>query len=140
MRFLAIILACAALAGTPAPAFAKDSLVPQIQAGKDIVIKSVRVVIPSVSNQAGGGPNANWYIIKFAFTNTTAYDFVPQFNKFMFQTPDDVVTAVWTGSPDLIGIENPHQNDLLKVGETYEYTLAFLLNQQIAGYLFYNPV
>lgn len=104
------------------------------------MIKSVRIIVPSTSTIPGGGPNANWYVINFTFTNTTPFDFIPQLNKFMFQTPDTVVQGTGAmGTPDLIGMENPHANDVLKAGASFDYTIAFLLNSQTAGYVFYNP-
>ncbi len=138
MRWIAMFLASILMFASPSAAPAKDTLSAQIRAGKDVVIKSIRIIVPSTSvNQYG--PSAQWFVVKIAFTNTTAYDFVPQLNKFTFASDDNTeFSAVTTGSPDLIGIENPHANDLLKSGATYEYTVAFLAPIQASGIIFYN--
>jgi hypothetical protein len=124
---LALLSACK---DQPQGANAPNALV---QPASDIVVKSVRILAAPENSVQGN----TLYVVSFTFTNDVGRDLVPQLNHFTFEDANKVRhTGIDSGSTALAGLLH-NSDELLKKGESRDYTAAFLVNQGAYGTLYY---
>lgn len=138
-RFLPLfaLLACCTFASckdVPAAQTATESSF--IRPAKNIVIKNIRTF---ATGDAVAGNNAyEYYVVKFTFTNDFNYAFAPAINHFVFEDIDRRrFEGQDSGSTALVGINN--YNDVLKPGDSHDYTVGFDVPQNSVGELLYDP-
>ena len=104
-----------------------------VEAGPDIVIKSVQVVAATENSVQGD----TLYIVTFTFTNDIGRDFVPRADHFILQDRDQIRHAgITQGSTALIGRIH-FSDDVLHKNEARDYTVAFLVYSGTFGSLTY---
>lgn len=123
---LSLLVACK----DPQPANAPNGF---ITPAPDIVIKSVKVLtVPENSVQGD-----TLYLVNFTFTNDTGRNIVPRMDHFILQDRDQIRHAgITTGSTALAGQIN-NSDDILKKGESRDYSCAFLVYAGTFGSLTY---
>lgn len=131
---LIAIVAVTAFAGCkdPGPASNVNNFV---HSSDDIVVKSVRIVSASENSVQGN----TLFIINFTFTNHQGLDFVPKITHFVFEDAVKVRhQGIDSGSTALAGAFS-NSNDVLKKNESRDYTVAFLVDANASGLIFYDP-
>ena len=105
-----------------------------IHPGVDIVIKSVHTYAP---NDNAAGSNDEIYVIQFNFTNSSGSTFAPKIDHFVIEDLDRRrFFGMESGNAALIGISN--YRDLLKPGDSHDYTAGFRVPTNTTGTLLYD--
>jgi hypothetical protein len=130
LLLLCCLVLLAACKDQPQPANGPTNLV---QSAADMVVKSVRMYHAPENSVQGD----TLYVINFTFTNDLGRDLVPQLNHFTFQDSNKVRhAAIDSGSTALAGLIH-NSDELLKRGESRDYTAAFLVYAGAYGTLYY---
>jgi len=130
LAFCGVTLLAAGCKDQPQGANSSNALV---QSVSDITIKSVRILSASENSVQGD----TLYVVNFTFNNDIGRDFIPQLNHFTFEDANKVRhTGIDSGSTALAGLFH-NSDELLKKGESRDYTAAFLVYAGAYGTLYY---
>lgn|GEM_PF-1222217 len=114
----------------PQPANGPNALV---QPANNMVVKTVRILSAPENSVQGD----TLYVVAFTFTNDLGRDLVPQLNHFTFEDSNKIRhTAIDSGSTALAGLFH-NSDEILKKGESRDYTAAFLVYAGAYGTLYY---
>jgi len=98
-----------------------------------MVVKTVRILSAPENSVQGD----TLYVVAFTFTNDLGRDLVPQLNHFTFEDSNKIRhTAIDSGSTALAGLFH-NSDEILKKGESRDYTAAFLVYAGAYGTLYY---
>ena len=100
------------------------------------MLKDVRTY---ATNDAVAGANGyEYYVVKIKYTNDLGYAFTPLISHFVFEDINKQrFPGQDSGSTALVGISN--YNDVLKPGDSHDYTVGFHVPENSIGDLLYDP-
>ncbi|HMD01760.1 MAG TPA: hypothetical protein VKG44_02230 [Candidatus Baltobacteraceae bacterium] len=132
----AVALMGATTQSTPPPMSSKaDESHGALQAGQDIVLKSIHVVFNNDNNAEG---QSMYYIVTLNFTNNTGYTLAPKFSRFTIEdTQKRLFTGMINGATTLIGIPDYYIGQLQR-GESHDYTVGFRVPYGTTGTIYYD--
>jgi hypothetical protein len=143
-RFVAALglVSCLAMAGckdpsqTNTPTANGQSVNTLVRPASDVVIKSVKEY--SANSAIAGNNGYEYYVVKFTYTNDLGYAFTPLIHHFVLEDVDNrKFQGQDSGDTALVGITNYF--DVLKPGDSHDYTVGFLVPQNTYGTLLYDP-
>jgi hypothetical protein len=143
-RFVATLgfVSCLAMAGckdpsqTNTPTANGQSVNTLVRPASDVVIKSVKEY--SANSAIAGNNGYEYYVVKFTYTNDLGYAFTPLIHHFVLEDVDNrKFQGQDSGDTALVGITNYF--DVLKPGDSHDYTVGFLVPQNTYGTLLYDP-